>query len=121
MREGDFNILLIEALLELSGERISECAIVFLDTPCAQKKIERRVPKSGENDQRIGFVQRLEVCLSNLLHNFEDVSDILIVSDANIEVESAYWMTGDINQLSLDEGLVRDAYRAVVEGAQGES
>ncbi len=54
------------------------------------------------------------------MHHLEDMSDIFIIGDSDIEVESAYGVSGNIGKLGLNESLVRNSDRAVVEGAKGE-
>ena len=110
MREGNFDVFLIESLLELPRKGIAESPIVFLNTPGSQKEVERGISKSSKNNKWVGFVQALKICFRNLMHHLEDVPDVFVIGDADIEVESTYRVSSNVDKLGLDEGLVGNAY-----------
>ncbi len=118
--EGDFDLLLVKALLQLPGQAIAESAVVFLQAPCAEHEVEGRIPEPGKDDQGIWLVETLHVLLGDVPEDAEDVADVFIIGNADIEVIAPDRMAGDIDDLGFHQSFIGDADRAVVESSQCE-
>jgi hypothetical protein len=106
VREGNFNILDIEAFLELSRESVAEGAVVFLEAPGAEEEIQGGVAKAGKDDEGTRFIETLHILLCDALQDAEDVPDVLMVANSDIEIESSDGVARDIDDLGLNEGFV---------------
>jgi hypothetical protein len=87
VREGDFNILDIEAFLELSRESVAKGAVVFLEAPGPEEEIQEGVVKAGKDDEGTRFIETLHILLCDVLQDAEDVPDVLMVANPDIEIE----------------------------------
>ena len=118
MRVGDLDPGLVEGLLDLALDAVSELDEVLLEGPRRELQIDRRVAEADDEEERLRLVEAERISLTELEEEFVDSVDVLFVGDADLEVEPPDRELRQRSDLGLDEGLVRDADVEVVERPQ---
>ena len=118
MREGDLDASLVEGSFDLFGEAVAQVEPVLARRPDGELDLLCRVAEALEDHQRLRLVQAEGVSFGRRQEHLSHPAEVFFVGHADHQVEATDRKTGQRGDIRLEELLVGNADKQIVEGPE---
>ena len=115
--ERDFDACFVEALLDRRKQSVAHGDEVRLRDSDTKPELERRIPETLEQDERLRFVRDPGYAVGDLAQELHHAVDVLLVGHPDVDIHAADGEGGYSCDGIFDHGFVRDTDQRVVERA----